>query len=532
MTPEERREKERVLLAMREMERRRKNAPLIYWQPHAGQQLAIKLVKTHRVTIIHPGNRWGKTHLAAAMVLAYLYGYCPWEVPNLQLTPEGDYPPREHVPPEYWITRGDGLPLMLPAKHLAVTGLPARQGILSTLWPKIEAFIPPAIRRNSNFRVLRGAQGVPLVVHFPPECSTHGAELHFASGEQDPMAYEGQSFTSASIDEPPKRVLWTPLWRGLTDHYAPVWFTMTPWGPNAPWVHETFIQKGDDLGISIAVHGGSIHENPHVSDDAKQEFLAGGGFTEEELDAREHGSWSFQTHMAFPQFNRSVHIIPKETPLPPGALVGMACDPAHRRPFMFVWLAFLPGGEVWIIDEWPEDDHSKMRTSPYTVPDYVRVIREKEQGRQIIFRCLDPRFGQAAPRIKGERHTSIQDDFMDQDMYFDCCFDGTEREEIGIEKIRQLLSWDNRKPLDVWNRPKLRVMSHCINSINALAYSVFAPNRDPDKLDEKTTEKYKDARDCIRYGLLYPWSPPAPEDFGYISQKDLEEFNDDQGWQW
>ena len=36
-------------------------------------------------------------------------------------------------------------------------------------------------------------------------------------------------------------------------------------------------------------------------DEAKEDFLEGGGFTEEERQAREFGAWSFLTHRAFPQ---------------------------------------------------------------------------------------------------------------------------------------------------------------------------------------------------------------------------------------
>ncbi|MEE8385182.1 MAG: hypothetical protein V3S01_04640, partial [Dehalococcoidia bacterium] len=431
----------------------------------------------------------------------------------------------------YWIRRADNVPLMLPNKHLCATGLPARQGILATMWPKIEAFFPPAVRRHPNFRLNRGAQSVPLVLRLPPELNTAGGEIHFASGEQDPMAYEGQSFGSASFDEPPKRAIWAPLWRGLTDAMGRLWMTATPVGPNAPWVYEIFIMRGQELGVTIAAVQGTIHENPHVSERAKYEFLEGGGFTEEERQAREAGTWSFLSHRAFPQFDAGIHIVPENTPMPTRGVIGVACDPAHRRPFFFVWGIWTNDGELYIYNEWPHEDHASMRSSPHTIIDYAKIVRFEENGANVHYRCLDPRFGAAAPRIKGEQHTTIQEDFEREGYFFDCRMEGTEREEIGIEKMRQMLSWNKRQPLSPWNRPKLRVNARCKNVISALAYSSFAASRDPDVLPEKMAERYKDARDALRYLILYPWVPDSAENYSYIDDETLRRENTDDWWQ-
>lgn len=529
----ERREKERFVLAMREKARREATAPLIYYTPHKGQTQFHRALEEYRIVIAHPGNRWGKSHANAAEVVAHVYGYRPWLVPGLKLTPEGDYPPRSAVPPEYWIRRADGVPLQLPNKHLCATGLPARQGILGTMWPKIEAFFPPAVRNHPNFRCNRGAQSVPLVLRLPPELNTFGGEIHFASGEQDPMAYEAQSFGSASFDEPPKRAIWAPLWRGLTDMMARLWMTATPVGPNAPWIFEIFIMRGDELDVTICAIQGSIHDNPHLSRQSIHEFLEGGGFTEEERAARESGTWSHLSHRAFPQYDAGVHLVDEFSPMPPRGVIGVACDPAHRRPFFFVWGIWHNDGDLYIYDEWPHEDHASMRSSPYTIPDYARIVRAAEDGRHIHYRCLDPRFGKAAPRIKGEVHTSIQDDFERQRMFWDCRMDGAEREEIGIERIRQMLSWDRSKPLSPHNRPKLRVNARCKNIIAALAYSSFSSSRDPDVLPEKMAERYKDARDALRYLILFPWIPEDVhgDSYSYIDDETLRRENTDDWWQ-
>jgi hypothetical protein len=518
-------EKVEYLLAIQERERREREAPLISYKPHPGQTRAHNACREKRVTIVTSGNRWGKSHMNAAEIVSNLLGYRPWEVENLTLTPEGNYPPREEVPPQYWLRRGDEIPLQMPARVLCTSGLSMLQGIGRTMWPKIEGFIPPAVRAHPDYKVRRGVFSVPVEVAFPNDATWKGAKLFFASGEMKPMQFEGQNFTFAAFDEPTLRTIFGAIWRGLTDDYSRVIMTMTPIGSNAPWVFEEF-EEGDRTDSRVI--SGSIWENPHIPDEAKKEFLEGGGFLDEERQARELGSWTFLSHRAFPMFDPAVHVVPEGTPLPHGWVRGMACDPAHRRPFMIVWALFGPNGEMLIYDEWPRTDHNEIRSSMFTVPDYQRIIINAEGGHQQDFRLLDPRSGAARPASKGEQHTSIQDDFAKEGLFFDCRLEGTEREETGIEKIRQLLRFDRNAPISPLNCPKLQVKANCINSINALRLSNFKPAsmRDPDQLDEKTLQKFKDARDCIRYLALQPVHMGTSDSWSYIEEHALEEENE------
>jgi len=520
----------KFLQAAQEMERRQRKAPMFYYKPHYGQKRFHDSFRYNRISICTAGNRFGKTYASGAEVIARLYGYRIWEVPGLKLTDDGDYPPRSSIDPVYWYYRPDGLPQQLPAVGLVCSGLPALQGILGAIWPVIQAFLPPAVQDHPDYSLKRGAYGVPVSLELPHHLSTGGGKLQFGSGDQSPMAYEGRKFTFAAIDEPPKKPIFNALWRGLTDHYGDVWFTMTPIGPNAPWVYDEFIASGrEDV---TCIHG-SGSENIHISKEAHTEFIEGGGFTDEEKQARAHGSWSFLSHRAFPNFDPAVHVVPPYQ-IPSGWQKGLAIDPAHRRPFALLWCAFGPDNEVVVYREWPHVEHHKLRSSEYSVADYAQLIREMECGEHIDFRCLDPRFGSAKPTLKGERYTSIQEDFWEHNINFDCRMEGTEREEIGLERIRGLLRYDKTRPLCPLNKPKLRIFDNCINTINSLALSNFKPPSlmDPDKLDEKLAEKYKDFRDSLRYAILYPrMNIQATENEGYLSEDDLAKWNDqDDDW--
>jgi len=530
MSEQSREDKIKAILAIQEKQRRLRLAPLLYFAPHVGQEKAVVALCEPgiRIVVSHAGNRFGKTYLAAAILVAYLYGYWIWRVPGLQLTEQGDYPPRSDVAPEYWIRRPDGLPLRLPSVGLCVTGLSLLKGILQNIWPYIDAMLPPAVKDHPDFRVSRASQSVPSFMILPPGMSTGGSSINFGSSEQQKssgMAFEGQRHTHCVFDEPPTPGAFRAVWRGLTDDYGRMYIPATPIGENVPWLYDELIASGRQDVISIA---GSIWDNPYIGDREKTEFLEGGNYSKAERKAREFGDFSFLTHRAFPTWREDVHVVPASTEIPYGWITGMAIDPAHRRPFAIIWAAFGPNGECWVYDEWPDGPHHEMRVSPYTVKDYVRIIHEREarHNRRVSFRVLDPRFGVAAPRIKGEVFTSIQEDFARHKLYFDCRIPGTEREEIGIAKVREMLHWNDNEPLSTLNRPKLRILENCRNTRKSMAMSNFVSNKDPEKLDEKLSEKFKDFRDTLRYLILYPVMLPGQDNRGgYMSQDDLDMWN-------
>jgi hypothetical protein len=511
-----REKKLQLLIALEEKRRRTRQAPLLHWAPHPKQEIAFEKTREKRIVVVGGGNRSGKSTILAARAIALAYGYHPWEVPDLQLTAEGDYPPRSEVDVKHWIRRADGLPMRFPTETLIVTGLSMARGIGQTLWPKIEDFLPQAVR-SAGLNVHR-VQTVPVRVTLP-----NGSIFHFGSAEQSTMMFEAFSVDAALFDEPLPRSHFAPIWRGLTDYHGPVLFAMTPIGPNAPFVYEQFIatQRPDVAFVQV-----SIYDNPHLSREAVREFVEGGGFTEDEAQARTAGAWSFLTHRAFPQFDPAAHVIAPHQ-IPSDWVRGLSVDPAHRRPFAMTWAAFGPQGEVVVYREYPEAEHHKIRSSTLTVRDYATVIRNLEGGERIDFRVLDPRFGRAEHRMKGEIHTSIQEDFSKFGLYFDCRLRGTEREETGINEIRELLRWDRSSPIGVLNRPKLRVFNHCVNTMNTLAMRNFIPpgSKDPDVLPEKLLESYKDFCDNLRYLVLYDRPLPAGTDLSYISAQELEEWN-------
>lgn len=524
-------DKIRLLLALEERKRRQRLAPLSRWgefaeKKHPKQDRAIELTKQKRVTIFGGGNRSGKSTVLAAMIVCAVYGYYIWEVPDLQMTEDGDYPDRDLVNMGHWLYNAEGLPLRDRRTILVVTGLSMARGVANILWPKIEGFLPPAVLSSQRIRVVRGAGGVPLEIHFP-----NGSKILFGSAEQAVSMFEGIDCDIAFCDEPPPRAIFPGIWRGLTDHMGRLMFAMTPVGNNAPFVHEHFIADEERASQTGFVQASIWDNERNLGRRAINEFLTGGGFTSEERQARESGAWSFLTHRAFPGFDPAAHVIaPFE--IPPSWVRGLSIDPAHRRPFALVWIAFEPrhDGRIVVYREWPDEPHHLMRSSDLTPRDYATVIRNLEGGEKMDFRCLDPRFGKQKPREHGEVRTSPQEKFAAVGLYFDCQLEGAETEETGIQLIRSLLRWDRNASLSPLNRPRLQVFNTCQNTINALALRNFVPPqaKDPQVLPEKLLEAYKDFCDALRYGLLYdrPASRNIQTD-GYIPLRELEEANEE-----
>jgi len=506
-----REDKIKLLIALEEKKRRSRVAPLFHTTFHKGQRRAIDAKKKTRGMILSAGNKFGKSYLNGALVISHLYGAWLFDVPDLALTSEGDYPSRNEIDPKYWIRRGDGVPMRFPSKGLVITGLSLPRGINDIMWPCIDAFLPEAIRRSADFRVQRGPFSTPMFCTLP-----NGSRITFSSGEQEPKNFAGADYDWVAVDEPVPRGIWAEVYRGMTVHFSPWWMTATPVGPYTPWIYDEFVRNERP---DVALVRGSIHENTFFSDEAKASFLEDGTLLDEERGARESGEWMLLTHRAF-NFDFGAHVvepyhIPNEWPR------GMACDPAHRRPFAMVWAAFGPDGEVVVYDEYPRDlDHSKIRSSSLTIHDYVLVIRDQEATRPAQFRVLDPRFGKAKFPMKGVVQTSVQEDFGKYGIPFDCRVPGTELEEIGIDRLRQLMRWDRSSALSAVNRPKLQVFSTCKNTINALSMSNFVPppSRDPMLLPEKMLEHYKDHRDCLRYLILYNRPYLGGEKLSYVSE--------------
>lgn len=489
------------LKAAQELRRRHRKAPLFYWKPHEKQLELLDAFITgqYRTGIFTGGNRTGKTTVLAYIALCWMHGYWFHLLPDsAKVTCQnGSYPNRDQVPSECWVRRSDGVTARAARNVQFVTGLSLDKGVGTVFWGKIEELMPEGFATFEGNHLKRGALSVPIQLRL--SC---GGTLRMGSAEQNAMMFEGSSNDIAIFDEPVRKAVFTAVWRGLIDHYGPFAMGFTPLGEHAAWVYREFIASKKSDAFHVVA---SQSDNPHLNKTALEEFESGADFTDEELAARKHGEFGFLTHRAFPTFARKTHVIDQFVPPKHWPRI-MSCDPANRRPFFFIWLAWDAKNETWIVyREWPTGTpYMKMRTGDHTMADYASLIRTQEGQEKIQTRYLDPRFGPAEYSVKGQKMSSVLDDFAKYGLYFETRIEGIARIETGIIAIRELLSWNRHAPLDEFNKPKLLITENCINMIDALENYSFVPpkQRDENTLDEKTAEAFKDPIDALRYAVL------------------------------
>jgi hypothetical protein len=189
--PSERELLERRYLALVELARRQSEAPLLFVRDkiraHPKQREFLDAGRTHRRRLVLGGNRSGKSWVSRIEAIAHSLGYRFYDIPDLKLAPNGDLPPREQVPLQYWIRRHDGIPIRVPNTGMIVSGLPRLRGIGQNMFPGLHELLPEAVRSGRlPYQVLKGAQGVPDWMQLP-----NGSKIVFATDEQDLMTFEG-----------------------------------------------------------------------------------------------------------------------------------------------------------------------------------------------------------------------------------------------------------------------------------------------------------------------------------------------------
>ena len=229
------------------------------------------------------------------------------------------------------------------------------------------------------------------------------------------------------------------------------------------------------------------------------------GRPRDEILARAYGIPTKSITGAFPSFNKEVHIIEHEK-LPfikdPKYKVTryMAIDPGGSKNWFLCWVAIDAAGTWWVYREWPDYDDWALpgntaegkpgpaqKGSRNGIKDYVELIRQCEGEEQIYERLIDPRMG-AAEKQSEDGATTIISDLDAQDMTV-IPAPGVDIDN-GLMLIKSLLKYDDNKPLDSMNSPKIYFSDRCQNIIYAMSEYTAKGGKD---------ENTKDCIDVIRY---------------------------------
>lgn len=497
---ESRRALETKFHAIQELKRRMRAAPLLYYADmlanHPNQKKFHELVKIKRMTMFLGGNRSGKTTGGRMQALAHVYGYRFWEVPNLKLAPNGDLPPRETVSPDYWVRRVDGIPIRVPNVGMIVSGLPRLRGIGQNIFPGLWDSLPENLRNETlKVKVIRSAGSVPDYMEFP-----NGSKVIFASEEQDDMTFEGFTLDWAWVDEPVRKAIYSALWTRLFDFVGSMWLTLTPLEARAAWMYFDLVQKKDEKSGLVYVN---MADNPANTKEMIDEFIRLGQFTKRELAARLRGEFEALGNRAIENFNPSVHICSAFQP-PADWIHGLTVDPHHRRPAYMLWWALNPANNTYhFYREWPTGNFFAMTDGGKTPAEYATLIRNIEGKFPATVRLCDPRFGKAEHSRHGFHETSWVDLMAQYGLQFDANIPNTGDISYGVNKIIDMMRYDENFPISPTNHPRIYIHSGLENLQNSLmnwGFEEVKGDRDP---FSKFSEFQKDPCDCLRYTCLY-----------------------------
>jgi len=261
----------------------------------------------------------------------------------------------------------------------------------------------------------------------------------------------------------------------------------------------------------------------------------------------------------FPKFSDKVHVIrPELIPGPKDGTDRLIVDPAGRNFFMAWFRATAEA--VYIYREWPGNYYIEGIgvPGPWALPDGKKpdgrmgpaqksfgwgYLRYKEEIARLEGwteykkgcpdgmshsdwlksldalngseepmheRYIDSRFASEA-KMENDRPTTLLTDFEEIGLFFQPTVGGDARESIneGVQKINDALDYDEEKPVDYFNRPKLYISSECVNLI--FAFSTWTGMTEEGKTN--MTGATKDPIDVVRYYFLAGCDYVGPGDF-------------------
>lgn len=181
----------------------------------------------------------------------------------------------------------------------------------------------------------------------------------------------------------------------------------------------------------------------------------------------------------------------------------MVVDGAGARNWFMLWVAVDAAEVWWVYREWPDvagvgewilpgpkpggAKGPGQRSLGLGTQEYVEVVRKLEGGEEIFERYIDPRFAGTEKQLK-EGTTTPAEELSELGM--DVLPAPGVQEDAGLQVLGGMLAWDESRPMDVTNSPKMFVSDRCQNFIACMKEYTGTQGKD---------EASKDPVDCARY---------------------------------
>jgi len=381
-----------------------------------------------------------------------------------------------------------------------------------------------------------------------------GAEfwMSYLDDDKDVERYIGQAFTWIGIDELtqyPTPYAWNMLKSRLrtTDPalqpYLSMRATTNPGGPGHGWVKRMFVDPAipgepfwaTDLESGEILRYSDTHpdplkrgkplfqrlfipaklsDNPYLHDDGSYErgLL---GLPEDQRRKLLEGDWSVMEGAAFSEFNPKIHVVPKDTEIPPHWRRFRACDYGYSSFSCVLWFAIKPGsGTLYVYRE--------LYTSKKTGVELADLVMSMELGDRVDYGVLDS----SVWHKRGHNGPSIAEEMIARGCKWRPSDRGDGSRIAGKNRLHELLKVD-----PYTEQPGIVFLENCRQIIADLPMIPMDPDGGED-IDDKYVSDH--SYDALRYGIMsrpkgasnwQPWDPtptskqskyrPADPVFGY-----------------
>lgn len=331
----------------------------------------------------------------------------------------------------------------------------------------------------------------------------NGWTIDVLTNDQDVKQFEGGTLGLIIMDEPSTQPIYNAC-IGRLRLGGLILVVMTPL-THAGWFYDQVVPKIPNNIIYADIEDACIEHGVRGHLKHKDIDLMMSQWPQDEIEARAHGKALYLRGLIFKTFDPAVHVLKEAPKVPQGAQVYQFVDPHDDKPFACIWVMPDNIGDLYIIDEWPNEDFYRMHNCQLTVKDYANLFRDKEQKWKIEKRVIDRHF---AERSAVANRKTLREEFQDETgLYFEPSYASEREIETGILKVREYMKYDSTKEFNALNKPKLFISPVCTNTIKSLTRWA----RDPET--GKVQEGYKDFCDVVRYMAMEDpkISQPLPE---------------------
>lgn len=448
---------------LKELARRDEEEKCRFFTPNGKQEEAIAMFDKNFINVFSGGNGAGKTYLLVNIMANIIWGpRSKWF--DKEIFRNWRFPKRLRIGTESGNVKETG------AIDLAI----------KEWWPK------------GRYEGVKG--GLPYVSQYKTD---NGWMIDKMSYEQDTKEWESATLGGAFFDEPPPRDKYMASVARMRKGGI-IGIFMTPLTQSA-WIMDELVDSHSnkaglvyaDMEDNCKVHGvrGTL-EHHHIEKMVEN-------MDPDEIDARVHGkSMHLSSVILGKSFKRSFHVIDDKTPMPAGAQRFLVVDPARGKPWAMGWGWIDLRGRLTFTDEYPETDWLKCRETNLGINDYANIIRQDEfRNGPVAYKIIDRHFANS----RNDYGTTLKQDLEEKfGIEFQDSYNCENEVEVGIQKVKDYLRFDDSKPMDSTNFPLLQVKAKCRNIIRALERW----EREPATLQPNKLSPYKDHFDVVRYGCM------------------------------